>query len=182
MVRSGVLRWRALAVTVFFYGFLFFPGAVPDGLAAPSIRFKGGGVDVFTFHGRVALVPPTHGGPVDPVEDGFGLELRNQFGVIYEAAIGAGELRDMGNLRYRFRDKLAKLGMGSRGGLYHVLNRFRQYSGVWYYTVRIRGYADLTTATEAWMTLLLYEVDGPAAVTAEWVAKKSGWRLPRNRF
>lgn len=157
-------------------------GFTPDASAAPSIRFKGDGLDVFKFHGRVALVPPTFGGPVDPVRDGFGMELMNQLGEIYAAAIESGDLKDMGKLRYRFKDKLAKVGGGSRGGLYHVKNRFRKFGDVWYYTVRIRAYADLSLATEAWMTLLLHEVNGPASLTSEWVETKNGWRLPLNRF
>ncbi len=162
---------------------LLFAGSFPSSVsAAPTIKFKGGALDVLTFHGRVALVPPSLGGPVDPVADGFGVELRNLFGVIYEGRLDPGDIVDMGKMRYRFKDKPAALGAGTRDGLYHVINRFRQYSGVWYYTVKIRAYADLTFATEAWMTLLMFEVNGPASVTAEWVEKKNGWRLPRNRF
>jgi hypothetical protein len=175
-------RWTRSTAVLMAVGILILLGFSSDASAAPSIRFKGSGLDVFNFHGRVALLPPTHGGPVDPVADGFGLELRNEFGVIYETAIGPDELVDRGNLRYRFKDKLSKAGAGSHGGLYHIINRFRQYAGVWYYTVRIRAYTDLSAATEPLMTLLIYEVNGPASVTAAWVQKKNGWKLPRNRF
>lgn len=183
VVQSVRHRLRVSAAALCFAaGALSSFGYPSDASAAPSIRFNGEGRDVFVFHGRVKLAPPTHGGPVDPVRDGFGLELSNELGVIYAAALGPGDLEDMGKLRYRFKDKLAKYGAGSHGGLYHVLNRFRKFDGIWYYTVRIRAHSDLSLATEAVMTLLLFEVNGPASLTAEWVERKNGWRLPLNRF
>ena len=151
-------------------------------VAGPSIRFAADGLDVFNFHGRVALVPPTLGGPVDPTTDGFGVELSNDFGVIYQASLQAGDLEDVGALRYRFKDEGASSGTGSRDGLYHVLNRFRHYPDGWYYTVRIRAYGDFSFATHPKMTLTFYEVGGTAGLTADWVRTKSGWRLPLNRF
>lgn len=150
--------------------------------AAPSIRFAGGGVDKFTFHGRVTLLPPTLGGPVDPVVDGFEVELSNELGVIYRGTLQSGDLEYMGKLRYRFKDESAKAGSGTRGGLFHVFSRFRQYSGVWYYTVRIIAYADLSSATKPVMTVRFFEVGEPASLTAEWVRLSNGWRLPLNRF
>ena len=170
-------RATALAIPLLF-GFL-----VSDASALPSIRFFGGGLDRFVFHGRVRLVPPTLGGPIDPVVDGFAVELSNQYGPIYGASLGPGDLVERRNLRYRFRDKAAKVGAGSRNGLYIIKNRYRQFAGgVWYYTVRVRAYADLSFATESWMTVIFFEVDGPATISAHWVEKKDGWSLPLRLF
>ena len=156
--------------------------SAPSAVAGPSIRFDDDGLDVFTFHGRVALVPPTLGGPVDPIADGFGVELSNDFGLIYQASLQPGDLEDAGELRYRFKDEGASYGAGSRDGLYHVFNRFRRYPDGWYYTVKIRAYGDFSFATHPKMTLLLYEVGGTAGLTADWVRTNSGWRLPLNHF
>jgi hypothetical protein len=150
--------------------------------AAPTIRLKGNGLDRFKFHGRVRLVPPSLGGPVDPVSAGFGIDLANELGFIYRASLQAGDLQPKPNLRYEFRDLDAQIGNGTRDGLYQVIARFRQYAGVWYYTVRILAFADLSTATEPTMTVIFNEVDGMSAITAEWVPTQYGWRLPLNRF
>ena len=150
--------------------------------AAPTIRLKGNGLDRFKFHGRVRLVPPLLGGPVDPVTSGFGVELRNEFGTIYQASLFPGDLTPERNLYYRFSDPEARYGNGTRAGLYQIITRFREYRDGWYYTVRIRAYADLSSATEPVMTVIFDEVDGPAGVTAEWVQTGYGWRLPLNRF
>ena len=158
-------------------------GFVPRGAsAAPTISFKEGGLDKFRFHGRVALVPPMYGGPVDPVLDGFGFELSNDFGVIYQGWLQPGDLEYIGKLRYRFRDKGALVGTGSRDGIFYIFSRFRQYAGVWWYTVRIIAYADLSFATEPRMTLEFFQVGVPATLTVDWVRLTNGWRLPLNRF
>jgi hypothetical protein len=150
--------------------------------AAPAIRLKGNGLDIFKFHGRVKLDPPTLGGPVDPLVDGFGVGIVNEFGVIYEASLGAGDLEPRGNLRYRFKDRRAQRGEGTRAGLFQVITRFREYADGWYYTVHIRAFADLSSATEPWMTVFFSEVDGTATLTAQWIPKWYGWRLPLGRF
>ena len=150
--------------------------------AAPTIRFRGNGLDRFKFHGRVKLDPPSLGGPVDPLTSGFGVDLLNGLGGVYGAALLPGDLEPLPNLYYRFRDREARYGNGSRGGLFQVLTRFREYADGWYYTIRVMAYADLSLATEPVMTVLFSEVDGDAAVTAEWVPTQFGWRLPLNRL
>jgi hypothetical protein len=139
-------------------------------------------LDRFKFHGRVKLDPPSLGGPVDPLTSGFGVDLVNDLGVIYQASLIAGDLQPKPNFRYEFRDRDALTGNGSRAGLYQVITRFRQYGGVWYYTVRILAFADLSSATESSMTVLFNEVGGTFAVTADWVSTRFGWRLPLSRF
>jgi len=153
-----------------------------EGAAAPTIRFKGNGLDRFKFHGRVKLDPPFLGGPVDPVTSGFSFDLFNDFGLIYGGAVYPGDFEPLRNLYYRFRDPEARYGGGTRGGIYQILTRFREYSDGWYYTVRIMAFSDLSLATEPRMTVLFYEVDGDAAITAEWVPTQFGWRLPLSRF
>jgi hypothetical protein len=150
--------------------------------AAPTIRFKGNGLDRFKFHGRVKLLPPTLGGPVDPLATGFGIELRNQFGFLYQATLLPGDFEPRHNLRYKFMDRAALSGNGSRNGLFYVFTRFRKYGPNWYYTVRVRAFTDLSAATEPQMTVVFTKVNGTAALTAEWVPQYYGWRLPLSRF
>jgi hypothetical protein len=150
--------------------------------AAPTIRFRGGGLDRFKFHGRVKLDPPFLGGPVDPLTSGFRFDLLNELGPVYGASLFAGDFEPLRNLYYRFRDPEAREGGGTRGGIYQILTRFREYSDGWYYTVRIMAFSDLSSATEPRMTVLFSEVNGTAAITAEWVPTSFGWRLPLSRF
>jgi hypothetical protein len=150
--------------------------------AAPTIIFRDGALDRFKFHGRVLLPPPELGGPIDPVRDGFGVELSNEFGVLYEGWLGPGDLQPLGKMRYRFRDKLAPEGAGSRDGLGFIFTRFRQYADGWYYTVRIMAYEELSAATVPRMTVTFHQVGMPAQLTVEWVPMQKGWRLPLNRF
>jgi hypothetical protein len=153
-----------------------------EAAAAPTIRFKGNGLDRFKFHGRVKLDPPFLGGRVDPLTSGFSFELLNANGLVYGAALLPGDMEALRNLYYRFRDPDARTGEGSRGGIFQILTRFREYSDGWYYTVRIVAFSDLSSATEPRMTVLFYEVDGNAGITADWVPTNFGWRLPLNRF
>jgi hypothetical protein len=157
-----------------------------EATAAPTITFKGGGLDEFRFHGRVELVPPELGGTIDPITAGFGFELSNEHGVIYAATLEPFDFEYMGNMRYRFRDTAARVGAGSRGGIFHVFSRFRQYHGVWWYTVRILAYGDLSRATEPVMTLKWFQVgtinDQVPQLTVEWDRLSDGWRLPLSRF
>jgi hypothetical protein len=189
MFKKGVIvlsrvfcRHRPALIAGVLWGILLVSAVANHAWAAPSINFKGGGLDKFRFHGRVALVPPTLGGPIDPVVDGFGVTLSNEFGVIYEGWLLPGDLTYIGDLRYRFKDKVAREGAGTRDGLFYIFSRFRQYAGVWYYTVRILAYSDLSFATEPRMTLEFHQVGTPAALTVDWVRQTNGWRLPLSRF
>lgn len=150
--------------------------------ADPTIRFGSDNLDRFKFHGRVRLDPPFLGGPVDPLTSQFGFDLRNELGLIYGGVLMPGDLEPLRDLYYRFRDPGARYGAGTRGGLYQVVTRFREYADGWYYTVHILAFADLSRATEPRMTVIFNDVDGMAAVTADWVPTRFGWRLPLNRF
>jgi len=68
----------------------FFAALASDASAAPTIRFRGNGLDRFKFHGRVKLDPPSLGGPVDPVTSGFRFDLSNQYGLVYGASLYPG--------------------------------------------------------------------------------------------
>jgi hypothetical protein len=153
-----------------------------EAAAAPIIRLRANGIDRFTFHGRVKLDPPSLGGPLDPVAAGFGIELLNEFGTIYSASLAPGDLVARPNFYYRFTDPSARDGTGLRSGLYQVTTRFRKYRDGWYYTVYVIAFADLSAATEPYMTVVFSRIDGSAALSAEWLPTRSGWRLPLDRF
>ena len=174
----GILVWRSES-----FAAAIGCGAVASpASAAPTIRLNGNGLDRFKFHGRVRLDPPSLGGPIDPVTAGFRVDLLNEFGFIYQASLLPGDLEPSDNLYYRFRDPDALDGGGTRGGLYQVITRFREYADGWYYTVRILAFADLSSATEPSMTVIFDELDGMFAITADWVPTQFGWRLPLSRF
>jgi hypothetical protein len=175
------LRIVSLSAALF-AGVLLFATFVAQASAAPTIRFKGNGLDRFKFHGRVKLDPPFLGGPVDPLTSGFSFELLNEKGLIFGGTLAPGDLEPLRNLYYQFRDPDARYGGGTRGGIFRILTRFREYSDGWYYTIRIMTFSDLSPATEPRMTVIFYEVDGNAAITADWVPTKFGWRLPLGRF
>jgi len=176
-IGSRVRRLVAGAVACALLG-----GWAGEAPAAPTIRFKGNGLDRFKFHGRVKLDPPHLGGPVDPLTSGFRFDLLNELGLVYGAGLIPGDMQPLRNLYYRFRDPDARYGAGTRSGVYQILTRFREYSDGWYYTVRIMAFSDLSLATEPRMTVLFSEVNGTAAITAEWVPTQFGWRLPLSRF
>ena len=180
--KSGILRnIIALAGGAFVTAVLL--GALAsEASAAPTIQLRRNGIDRFDFHGRVKLDPPSLGGPVDPVAAGFGIELQNELGTIYKASLLPGDLVPIPNHYYRFTDRSARDGSGMRSGLYRVITRFRKYRDGWYYTVYIRAFADLSAATHPLMTVIFSQVDGTAALTADWVSTRSGWRLPLDRF
>ena len=150
--------------------------------AAPTIRFRGNGLDRFKFHGRVPLEPPSLGGPIDPLSVGFGVDLINSSGFIYRATLFPGDLQPRGNWAYRFKDRAALSGNGSRGGVYQVITRFREYAHGWCYTVHILAFADLSMATDPMMTVVFTDVDGSFGVSAEWEATDYGWRMPTSAF
>ena len=153
-----------------------------DAFAAPTIRLNGNGRDRFKFHGRVPLAPPNEGGPIEPSSMGFGVDLLNANGYIYRAVLLPGDLVAKPNLYYEFRDRGALDGTGTRDGVYQVITRFRKYSNVWYYTVRIIAFTDLSAATEPMMTVVFNQLGGSFAVTGEWQATRFGWRLPFSQF
>lgn len=178
---NGPSRLRAVLLAIVAAGVVFATLA-SEASAAPTIRFRGGGLDRFKFHGRVKLDPPFLGGPVDPLTSGFRFDLFNEYGLVYGASLFPGDFEPLRNLYYRFRDPDARYGNGVRGGVYQILTRFREYSDGWYYTIRIMAFTDLSLATEPRMTVLFSEVNGTAAITAEWVPTQFGWRLPLSRF
>jgi hypothetical protein len=180
--KSDILRnVIALAVGAFATALLLGPLA-SEASAAPTIRLRRSGIDRFDFHGRVKLDPPSLGGPVDPVAAGFGIELQNELGTIYKATLLPGDLVSIPNHYYRFRDRSARDGNGIRSGLYRVTTRFRKYRDGWYYTVYVLAFADLSAATHPLMTVIFSQVDGTAALSADWLPTRSGWRLPLDRF
>lgn len=155
----------------------------PAASAAPTIIFKGNGLDRFKFHGRVRLDPPTIGGPVDPVTTSFAMQLLNDFGVLWAARLVPGDLQPRANLWYVFKDAAALEGNGMRDGLFQVITRFREYGKGWYYTVRILAFTDLSAATDPHMTVVFDELDGKNyGVSGEWVPTRYGWRMPRSAF
>jgi len=178
---NGGPCFRAAVAGFVAFGLLL-AACIPEAAAAPTIRFKGGGRDRFKFHGRVRLDPPHLGGEVDPVTSGFSVELHNASGIVYGASLFPGDMQPLRNLYYQFRDRDARYGYGTRGGLFRVLTRFREYSDGWYYTVRIMAFSDLSSATLPIMTVIFDEIGPQSSVTAEWVETQFGWRLPLNRF
>jgi hypothetical protein len=149
-------------------------GCEPIGPDPSAIEFNDPAPDSFRMH---ALFTPRT--VMDPAEDGLSLLLTNEDGVIYQAQLLAGDLvaRGKGGKRFRFVDKAAATGSGSRGGLYKVSVRFKNHGGASVCSFKIQAFGDLSAATHATMiTQVQFGNDG-TAVQAEWTATSDGWRL-----
>ncbi len=133
------------------------------------------------IHGR--FVPDT---PVDPENEGFTFMLSNANGLIYRAELFAADLRVAGGKstkRWKFRDKLAKRGMGSRKGLSTISMKTRnEPDGSVSYPFKVKAYGDMSNATVALMTTQISVGDDVSFVTAEWKGKPGHWRLYKSQF
>ena len=133
------------------------------------------------IHGR--FVPDT---PVDPENEGFTFMLSNANGLIYRAELFATDLRVAGGKstkRWKFRDKLAKRGMGSRKGLSTISMKTRKEpDGSVSYPFKVKAYGDMSNATVALMTTQISVGDDVSFVTAEWKGKPGHWRLYKSQF
>ncbi len=133
------------------------------------------------IHGR--FVPGT---PVDPENEGFTFMLSNANGLIYRAELFAADLRFAGGKstkRWKFRDKFAKRGMGSRKGLSTISMKTRnEPDGSVSYPFKVKAYGDMSNATVALMTTQISVGDDVSFVTAEWKGKPGHWRLYKSQF
>ncbi len=133
------------------------------------------------IHGR--FVPGT---PVDPENEGFTFMLSNANGLIYRAELFAADLRFAGGKstkRWKFRDKFAKRGMGSRKGLSTISMKTRnEPDGSVSYPFKVKAYGDMSNATVALMTTQISVGDDVSFVTEEWKGKPGHWRLYKSQF
>ncbi len=127
---------------------------------------------LFKFHGRVLAAPEDF----DPMEQGFGLVVSNEDGVIFRAELLPGDFTCR-KLRCKFKDRLARSGAGRRDGIYTLRTRFKQLDGEWTYTFTVKVFTDLSRATTPRMTTQVYGVDGVGFLTSDWRAKGEGWIL-----
>jgi hypothetical protein len=132
-----------------------------------------GAIGYFEVHGRVRMAPTE----VDPTASDFGVSLRNDAGEIYRGDLVAGDFAKYDKRRFRYSDENVRSGEGGRDGLYKVSSRFRKIEGQWYYTFRVKAFADFSGATSARMTTQVYAGPCVGFLTAEWRHTRGGWRV-----
>jgi len=137
------------------------------------IKLNGTDPDFFKFHGRVAVNPAV----LNPVVDGFSVQLSNSSGIIYSGTLLPGDMIAKSPARYMWKDKTAKNGVGVRDGLFRVRGVVRKFDGAFFYAIKVKAYGDFSAADEATMTTQVSGVDDVAVLTATWQSKKSGWVL-----
>lgn len=129
--------------------------------------------DLFGF--QASFVPTQ---ALDPSMSTIGVTLTNANGIIWSATLLPGDLERRGD-KYIFRDKTAKTGPGTRGGLFQLKLKEKPDAnpqpGLW--RINIRGFADLAAATEAEMTVQIVVGNEAFQRTATWQERKNGWRV-----
>jgi len=139
-----------------------------------------GGPDEIYIHGRIPS-----SGEFERVGRSVVFELSNQYGAIYRASLGPGDMKaGVAGRYFRFRDKHAEvLGDSSeRVGLSYVRFRTRKFAGVEYIVFTIRAYADLSAANHFMMTTKLSAGPEVGYLTTEWTATPRGWLLHQKDF
>ncbi len=143
------------------------------------MRIGGGALDSLKLRGSVNLADPSI---VNPIEDGFGLALSNQNGLIYQARLFPGDLaeRPRGPRRYVFKDKAAKIGQGSRDGIVQLRIQVRDTEVPPSYFFKIKTIGELSAATSPVITIHVFGVEDTAIMKATWKFTNVGWKLSKN--
>ncbi len=139
-----------------------------------------GGPDEIYLHGRIPKI-----GDFLQVGRGAVFEVSNQYGPIYRAELGPGDLKaGIAGRYFRWRDRDAEtLGEDSlRGGLSWVRFRVRRIRGVEYIVFTLRAYANLSAANHFLITTKLSAGPEVGFLTAEWQATPRGWLLHQKDF
>jgi hypothetical protein len=125
-------------------------------------------LDLFRLFGAIA--PPTN---INPGTSVFGISFSNANGVFFSTSLPSGALDPRGDKRWVARNPIARI----NGGLFSVgLVRDTTEAGT---VIRfsIVGFADLTNATLAQMSVQVVLGDHAAIHTSSWESLKSGWRV-----
>jgi hypothetical protein len=150
-------------------------GCEPIGPDPSQIKFRGGGVDTFKMHALFTARTVVH-----PEAESFSVMISNDNGVFFRATLLAGDLEGRANStkkRFRFIDKAAHSGAGTRGGLSKVNLRSKVFAGEPVWSFKIRAYADLSAATLSLMTTQVTIGNDGTALQVEWTDTGNGWRL-----
>ena len=150
-------------------------GCEPIGPDPSRIRFNDHGPDLFTMHALFAAQTVAH-----PEAERFSIAIMNDNGVVYSGSLQPGDLTGRANSRnkrFRFVDKSARSGHGTRDGISKVYLRHRTLEGRSVWSFKLRVYADLSAATlPRMMTQITIGNDG-TAVSVEWTRTGQGWRI-----
>jgi cysteine-rich repeat protein len=109
----------------------------------------------------------------DPTLRPFKVSLYNSTGLLYSGELLAGDIEKNGR-RYQFFDPDAALTGGSRDGI-RFLQMSRRPDGLWRF--QMKAFADLSTATEPVMTIVIQVGDEVFSVTAPWSQIRNGWKV-----
>lgn len=128
--------------------------------------------NLFKFHGRVIAHPDV----IDPVEQGWGLVVSNEEGIIFSGAVLPGDMRCK-KLNCKFKDVGARRGTAIRDGIFKLGTRFKKVDGEWSYVFTVKVIADMSRATLERMTTQVYGVGDIGFLTSDWTRKGNGWIL-----
>jgi len=132
----------------------------------------GAGLDRFKSHGRVQLSAPVD----DVTRARVAWLITNASGVIYQASLRPGDLTPRKDGPYYFfKDDGAHLGQGTRDGLGRVLILV---GGDGFVRYKVKGYGDMSAATDPEMALQFYFGDEVFVFPATWRRVPSGWIAP----
>jgi parallel beta helix pectate lyase-like protein len=138
-----------------------------------QVRFgPPGGLDVFQSHGKVDMPQ------VDLSKLTVGWLLSKSTGVIYRGRLNPGDLvASPRGTSFRFTDRAARSGAGSRNGIYFAKIKKVKDTGFAY---SMRAYGDFSAATDAAMSIQFYAGERVFITSDTWTQIPTGWRAPKD--
>jgi len=138
-----------------------------------QVRFgPPGGLDVFQSHGKVDMPQ------VDLSKLTVGWLLSKSTGVIYRGRLNPGDLvASPRGTSFRFTDRTARSGAGSRNGIYFAKIKKVKDTGFAY---SMRAYGDFSAATDAAMSIQFYAGERVFITSDTWTKLPTGWRAPKD--
>ena len=112
-----------------------------------------------------------------PDEEGFAILLTNSSGAVYRGELFSGDLVLKGRNRYTFRDRTAKYSPGVRDGISSVRIRVNHRWNQFWYSFKVKVFADLSSAIEPDMTVQASGMNDVATRSGGWSQTRQGWRL-----
>jgi hypothetical protein len=146
--------------------------------AVGALRISSGVLDKLKIRGSIDLPDSSI---VNPIEDGFIIGLTTDTGLIYKGTLLPGDLaeRSRGPRRYKFKDKLAKVGQGVRDGILVAKIRVRDGDVPPTYSFKVKAVAELSAATNASIAIHVIGVEDAAVVRPNWRFTNFGWKLSK---
>ncbi|MFT4571977.1 MAG: putative repeat protein (TIGR01451 family), partial [Candidatus Binatia bacterium] len=144
------------------------------------IKFgRNGRLDMISIHAR--FEPLT---PVDFYTDNVEFSMSNAGGVFFRTALYPGDMKsNKKGTSWKFKDKGARSGLGSRSGMFKFKVKSKLMKGVLTYPFTIKAYGDFSRARVPLMTTQMAYGDDNSTLTAEWEGEYGkSWLLRRSNL